>query len=157
MTHFLLWHRYLDVTPACSDSETNSINFYLRLWVESVSSSKSGSCGPTRFRRYGIFHMKTQRMRWSRFISRDRRHLVISRDHPVLSRSRSISFHLVESRALRIAIQIAIASNREIADSSRFHLARSRFISRDQRHLVISRDHLVLSRLSFSVTHVLNT
>ena len=81
-------------------------------------------------------------------------HLASSSSREIISsRARSISFHLVESRALRIAIQIAIASNREIADSSRFHLARSRFISRDQRHLVISRDHLVLSRLSFSVTH----
>ena len=84
-------------------------------------------------------------------------HLASSSSREIISsRARSISFHLVESRALRIAIQIAIASNREIADSSRFHLARSRFISRDQRHLVISRDHLVLSRLSFSVTHTLS-
>ena len=84
-------------------------------------------------------------------------HLARSSSREIISfSSRSISFHLVESRALRIAIQIAIASNREIADSSRFHLARSRFISRDQRHLVISRDHLVLSRLSFSVTHTLS-
>ena len=58
------------------------------------------------------------------------RDLVSSRDHLVSSRDES--FHLVISRALRIAIQIAIV----IADSSRdesSHLVTSRVISRSSR------------------------
>ena len=86
------------------------------------------------------------------------RDLVSSRDHHVSSRDES--FHLVISRALRIAIQIAIV----IADSSRdesSHLVTSRVIprsSRDDHEMIFvvpnynrQKDYLVGKARSFQV------
>ena len=92
-------------------------------------SRTTGSCGPRAFGDTVSLHENSTHALISFHLARSSSREIISFS------SHSISFHLVESRALRIAIQIAIASNREIADSSRF-------ISRD---LVSSREIYAIS------------